>query len=48
MNYAQIVFAFLGEWICWGLVPSGMSLFGSLIVIACMVTVTLYKLKKTA
>ena len=46
MNYFQVVFAFLAEWLFWGVIPNGMSILGASIVIGCTIAVAMFKIKK--
>jgi drug/metabolite transporter (DMT)-like permease len=44
MNYVQVAFAFLGEWIVWGVIPNAWSFLGAAIVILCTGIVTFIKI----
>ncbi|KAJ3033816.1 hypothetical protein HK097_004713 [Rhizophlyctis rosea] len=46
VNYVQVVFAFLAEWVVWGTTPHALSVVGSLIVGSCVVLIAVSKMRK--
>lgn len=43
MNYTQVIFAFTGEWLVWGDIPTPMTIFGCGIIIGSMLFAAIYK-----
>ncbi|KAJ3042339.1 hypothetical protein HDV00_007473 [Rhizophlyctis rosea] len=45
VNYVQVVFAFLAEWVVWGTKPHIMSVIGSVLVASCVVLIAVAKMR---
>ena len=46
MTYIQILFAFVSEWIIWGVLPTLTSFFGTLLVCSSLVIIALFSKPK--